>query len=81
MFPNFNYLTPESFGKDISQSVISVQMAFSYVGILLGPLLCGLVGQAVGMFIFPVYLLALGAAMVLITWRVRHMLHQGKKAA
>jgi len=74
MFPNFNYLTPESFGKDVSQSIISVQMAFSYVGIMLGPMLCGLIGQAWGMFIFPPYLLLLYAAMAVITWRVQRVL-------
>ena len=74
MFPNFNYLTPESFGKDVSQSIISVQMAFSYVGIMLGPMLCGLIGQAWGMFIFPPYLLLLYAAMAVITWRVKRIL-------
>ena len=29
LFPNFNYLTPESFGPQRSQSVMGVQMAFS----------------------------------------------------
>ena len=76
MYPNFNYLTPESFGKDVSQSIISVQMAFSYVGIMLGPMLCGLIGQAFGMFIFPPYLLLLYAAMVLIPWRVIRILQK-----
>ncbi len=31
LFPNFNYLAPESFGKDVSESVISLQMAAAYV--------------------------------------------------
>jgi predicted MFS family arabinose efflux permease len=55
MFPNFNYLVPECFGKEASQTVMGVQMACSYVGILLGPLLCGLLGQNIGMYIFPIY--------------------------
>ena len=76
MFPNFNYLAPESFGKDVSQSIISVQMAFSYVGIMLGPLLCGLMGQIWGMFIFPPYLLILFVMMAVITWRVRRLLRK-----
>lgn len=76
MFPNFNYLTPESFGKDVSQSIISVQMAFSYVGIMLGPMLCGLIGQAWGMFVLPPYLLLLYVTMILITWRVKRILRR-----
>lgn len=67
LFPNFNYLAPESFGRAVSESVISLQMAFAYVGIMLGPPLCGLLGQAMGMFIFPIYLLCAFLVMTLIT--------------
>lgn len=56
MFPNFNYLTPRNFGKDVSQSVMGTQMAASYVGILAAPAICGVLGQAVHMGIFPIYL-------------------------
>lgn len=57
LFPNFNYLTPENFGSDISQSVIGIQMASAYIGIMLAPALCGLLGQTFGMVIFPFYLI------------------------
>ena len=67
LFPNFNYLAPESFGRDVSESVISLQMASAYVGILVGPLLCGLLGQNLGMFIFPFYIICAFVAMALIT--------------
>ena len=74
LFPNFNYLAPESFGQDVSASVISLQMAFAYVGILFGPLLCGGLGQNLGMFIFPIYIICTFAAMVFITNLARKML-------
>ena len=45
LFPNLNYLTPENFGTEISQSVIGIQMASAYIGIMLAPALCGLLGQ------------------------------------
>ena len=45
LFPNFNYLTPESFGPQRSQSVMGVQMAFSYVGSMGIPTLFGVLGQ------------------------------------
>lgn len=73
LFPNFNYLTPENFGRDISQSVMGVQMAFSYIGIMLVPALCGLLGQLCGMIIFPLYLIALYVGMVLLTIRVQRV--------
>lgn len=56
-FTNLNYLTPQNFGEDVSQLVIGVQMAASYVGIMLAPMFCGFLGQFIGMGIFPVYLL------------------------
>lgn len=58
LFPNFNYLTPRNFGQEASQAVMGTQMAASYVGILAAPAVCGALGQAVHMGIFPVYLLA-----------------------
>ena len=74
LFPNFNYLAPESFGKDVSESVISLQMASAYVGILVGPLLCGLLGQNLGMFIFPLYIICAFVAMAVITVLAQRLL-------
>lgn len=74
LFPNFNYLAPESFGKDVSESVISLQMAAAYLGILVGPLLCGLLGQNLGMFIFPIYIICAFMFMAVISVSVRRML-------
>ena len=64
MFPNFMYLTPINFGTDISQSVIGTLMAASNTGFLVAPLLCSLLGQALGMGIFPIYLAVLFICMV-----------------
>ena len=65
MFPNFMYLTPENFGADISQSVIGTLMAASNTGFLVAPLLCSLLGQALGMGVFPIYLAVLFVFMVM----------------
>lgn len=64
LFPNFNFLAPISFGSENSQSVIGVQMASAYVGIMLAPMLCGILGQSFGMVIFPFYLLVFFAIAV-----------------
>lgn len=74
MFPNYNFMAPENFGKEVSQSVISIQMAFAYAGIMIGPFICGLLGQAVGMIVFPFYLIIFFAAMLVITALVRRLL-------
>ena len=79
LFPNFNYLTPENFGSDISQSVIGIQMASAYIGIMLAPALCGLLGQTFGMVIFPFYLILFYVVMIPLTIRVRAVLKKNTK--
>ena len=74
LFPNFNYLTPQNFGEDVSQSVIGTQMAASYVGIMIAPAVCGILGQNISMGIFPVYLLAFYCIMLITTHRVKKVL-------
>lgn len=64
LFPNFNYLTPENFGSEVSQSVMGIQMASAYIGIMLTPVICGLLGQMFGMGIFPFYLLLFYVIMI-----------------
>ena len=79
MFPNFNYLTPENFGSDISQSVIGIQMASAYIGIMVAPAVCGLLGQVFGMVIFPFYLIVFYAIMIPVTVRVKTVLKRNAK--
>lgn len=74
LFPNFNYLTPESFGAELSQAVIGTQMATAYIGIMLAPVLCGILGQSVGMWVYPVYMLVFYAMMVPATVCVKKQL-------
>lgn len=57
LYPNFNYMTPLNFGKDVSQSVMGMQMTFASIGTITAPLVCGLLGQVLGMGIFPYFLL------------------------
>ena len=61
VFPNLTHLTPENFGADISQSVIGVQQASSYTGIMLMPWLFGILAQTISSALFPLYLLFLFA--------------------
>lgn len=58
LYPNFNFLTPQHFGAEVSQSVMGLQMAASSVGVMIAPALCGLLGQTLGMGVFPWYLAA-----------------------
>ena len=74
LFPNFNYLTPKNFGEEASQSVMGTQMAASYVGIMVAPAVCGVLGQWIHMGIFPLYLAAFYLIMLAATRRVKRVL-------
>ncbi len=78
MFPNYNYLAPESFGPEVSQSVIGTQMAFSYIGVMLVPTVFGVLGQVVTVALFPAYLTAFFLVMVVFTVKVRQAIAQSK---
>ena len=56
IFPNMTYLTPVLFGEEASQSVIGIQMAFSYLSIMLSPVFFGALAQNIGIFCFVAFL-------------------------
>lgn len=74
VYPNITHLVPTAFGRDISQSMISMQMALAYVGIMLSPLIFGQIAQFIGTFLMPYYLLAMFVAMMLSTFTILPML-------
>ncbi len=58
-FPNLSYLVPSLFGRDISQSVIGIQLASTYVGIMIMPSVFGLLAEKVSAGLFPYFLFVL----------------------
>lgn len=79
LFPNFNYLTPQNFGEDISQSVMGTQMASAYVGIMLAPALFGVLGQRINMGVFSIYLLVFYLFMIVTTRKAARILNTEKE--
>lgn len=71
IFPNMIHLTPENFGKERSQAVVSIQMSASYISILLAPVLFGLLAQFISLALFPYYLCAMLFIMLLGTFLTR----------
>lgn len=69
LFPNFSYLTPENFGEENSPAVIGTQLAVSSIAIMTMPVLCSVLGQFLGMGIFPVFLLIFFVLMMFTMWR------------
>lgn len=67
IFPNMIFLTPKNFGKDLSQSVMGMQMVLAYIGILCAPALFGVIAQKISAALLPVYLLIFYIVMIIGT--------------
>ena len=63
LFPNLTHLAPIHFGKELSQSLIGLQMAVSSVSVLFSPIIFGQIAQHIGSHLFPCVLMV----MLLIT--------------
>lgn len=70
IYPSIIHATPENFGRDKSQAVMGVQMAFAYVGTLIMPPVFGLIANVAGVSLFPVYILLALMLMVIMYERM-----------
>ena len=77
-FPNMIHLTPENFGRELSQSVIGTQMGSAYLGIMIMPPLFGLAGQHISTDLFAPTLAVMLAIMIWATVRVRQLIKNGR---
>lgn len=66
IFPSLLHDTPKNFGKDHSQAIMGIQMACAYVGASLMPPIFGMTASRAGYGLFPFYLAALLAVMLLM---------------
>ena len=65
VYPCIIHMTPDVFGKEKSQAIIGVQIAFAYTGFLIMPPLFGVIAEYISIALLPPYLLIF-AALVLI---------------
>lgn len=71
VYPAIQHMAPSNFGKRYSAAAISLQMASAYIGSTTMPTVFGLLQQAVGIRIMPLFLLffaALNLSMLEITY-------------
>lgn len=66
-FPNLIYLTPINFGKDVSQSIVSTQMAACNIGVLTIPPLFGFVADYLSIKLFAPFIGVLFVLMTIFT--------------
>ena len=59
IYPCIIHMTPDVFGKDKSQAIIGVQMAFAYIGFLVMPPLFGVIADCISISLLPVFQLVL----------------------
>ena len=73
IYPSIIHSTPDNFGRDASQSIMGVQMASAYVGSTFMPPIVGAVVGKFGMWLYPVILLGIAVAMLLMTEWLRRI--------
>ncbi|MBE6631374.1 MAG: MFS transporter [Ruminococcaceae bacterium] len=66
IYPCIIHMTPEVFGKERSQAMIGIEMAFAYIGFCIMPPLSGFLAETFSIALFPYYILALLVLMSLM---------------
>lgn len=67
IYPSIIHTTPVYFGKEKSQAIVGVQMAFAYVGSTIMPYVCGFAAQKISIGIYPFFLLFFIIATIIMT--------------
>lgn len=79
IFPSMLHETPRRFGKDASEMVMGIQMAFAYTGGTLMPPLLGVLAMRAGLKIFPWFLLLLVLSLLGFSELLRHSLEKRRR--
>ncbi len=66
-FPNLTCLVPKLFGKEVSQSLIGTNMVACNLGICIMPPLFGILADTISVSVFPYYMIALYAIIIVCT--------------
>lgn len=73
VYPCIIHMTPDLFGKDKSQAVIGVQIAFAYTGFCIMPPLFGFIANHISIGLLPVYLLVLLVIIIVMHEKLGHL--------
>jgi len=80
VFPNMMYMNSENFDKSKMSKVISLQMAFGYVGFGLLTPLAGLLFEKIDIAIYPIFILLVSSLILGITLRFIYLVKKGKES-
>lgn len=73
IYPAIIHATPANFGKENSQAIIGIQMAFAYIGSTFMPPLFGAIAGWLSIGLYPVYLLLFAGLMLWMSERLNTM--------
>ncbi len=76
IYPCIIHATPDNFGKENSQSIIGVQMAFAYLGVTFMPSLFGVIAENISLALLPLFVAVFLVALIVI---VEVFYHRPKK--
>ena len=65
IYPNMIHLTPQNFGKEVSQSIMGSQIAFAYIGVMIAPPMVSLISGMFGIKVYPILLAVFYVVMVI----------------
>lgn len=81
IYPSIIHATPARFGEDVALELTGMQMAFANIGSLVMSPLFGVIAQSIDVRLYPVYLAALLAVMVLAAERLNRVMRRKHLAA
>ncbi|MGD9909758.1 MAG: sugar MFS transporter [Candidatus Izemoplasmatales bacterium] len=79
VFPNMMYMNSQNFDKSKMSKVISLQMAFGYIGFGLLTPLAGLLFEKINISIYPIFILLVSSLILGMTIRFIYTIKKGEK--
>ncbi len=78
VFPSIIHQTPHYFGRENSQAIIGIQMAFAYTGSTIMPPLFGVLAEKFGFWLYGYYLLLFAILLLTMSERLNSFLKRGQ---
>ena len=73
IYPSVIHTTPDNFGKENSQAIIGIQMAFAYMGVIIMPALFGIISQYITIALFPIYIMLITLVMFIMSEKMNKL--------
>ncbi|MBR2616865.1 MAG: MFS transporter [Clostridia bacterium] len=78
VYPAIIHSTPFNFGKENSQSLVGIQMASAYMGIVLMPALFGVLAEVISLALYPWYLAGLTVLLFVASERLNRAVDRNR---